>query len=326
MQVFQHAMFEHIEWCGRQAQARWVYILSEEANVTSLKREPAGHVRTLYEFFALAHAMESDAVRRYTESAEHLRKQGETHLAELFERLAEVEGGHVGQIEGWAARRGESKAVASNAPFPLPDTFDAPPDEMAQSKLLTPYRALASAVRHEERSFAFWTYVAAHAARAEVKQAAERMAHEELEHVSLLRRERREAYHAEDAKSGSIEMSADVLADEERRLSVLIKQDAGLFQTDRETLETVVLAADDAASKLDTLEQADPLRISAPALPAKLRDDPSAVSERLVEAYLKLADSSKDAAVVKLAQELAGAAIYRLAVLKSQSEAKLDSK
>jgi rubrerythrin len=291
-----------------------------------LKREPAGPVRTLDEFFALAHAMESDAVSRYTESAGLLRKQGETHLAELFERLAEVEGGHVSEIEGWAARRGESESIAANAPFPLPDTFDAPPDEMAQSKLLTPYRALASAVRHEERSFAFWTYIAAHAQRPEVKQAAERMAREELEHVSLLRRERREAFHAEDAQSGSVEMTADALAHEERRLAVLIKQDAGLFQTDRETLETVILAADDAASKLGTFEHVDHLRISAPVLPAKLNGDPLAVSERLVEAYLKLADSSKDATVVKLAQELASAAIYRLAMLKSQPEAKLDSK
>jgi rubrerythrin len=290
-----------------------------------LKREPAGHVRTLDEFFALAHAMESDAVRRYTESARLLRKQGAGHLANVFERLAEVEGGHVSQIEDWAARRGESCAVASNVPFPLPDTFDAPPNEMAQSKLLTPYRALASAVRHEERSFAFWTYIAAHAERPEVKQAAERMAHEELEHVSLLRRERREAFHAKGAASGSVKMSAGALASEERRVAMLIKQGADLFQTDRETAQTVILAADEAASKLDELEQVDHLRVSAPALPPELAGDPLAVSERLVEAYLKLADSSKDAALVRLAQNLASSAIYRLAVLKSRSEAKLDN-
>jgi rubrerythrin len=294
--------------------------------VTSLKKEPAGYVRTLDEFFALAHAMESDAVRRYSESARLLRKQGAVHLAEIFERLAEVEGGHVSEVAGWAARRGEGAATSASPPFPLPDTFDAPPDEMAQSKLLTPYRALASAVRHEERSFAFWTYVAAHAERPEVKQAGERMAHEELEHISLLRRERREAFHAEGATSGTVEMSAGTLADEERRLAVLIEQEGDVFRSDRETAETVIRAARDAASKLDAFEDAQPLRVQAPALPAGFGGDPEALSERLVEAYLKLADASKDAGVVKLAQELAGAAIYRLAALKSQSEAHLGSK
>lgn len=295
--------------------------LPKEANVTSLKKEPAGHVRTFDEFLALAHAMESDAVRRYAESARLLRKQGATHLAEVFERLAEVEGGHVSEVAGWAGRRGESAATSASPPFPLPDTFDAPPDEMAQSKLLTPYRALASAVRHEERSFAFWAYVAAHAERPEVKQAAERMAHEELEHVSLLRRERREAFHAEGAASGSVDMSAGALAEEERRLAALIEQDADLFRTDSETAETVIRAAHDAASKLDSLEQAHNLRVPTPSLPAELSDDPLAISEWLVEVYLNLADSSKDADVVKLAQDLASSAIYRLAALRAKSEA-----
>ena len=292
--------------------------------MTSLKKEPAGQVRTLDEFFALAHAMETDAARHYTEAARLLRGQGASRLADVFERLAEVEGGHVSEVAGWAASRGESAATGASSPFPLPDTFDAPPDEMAQSKLLTPYRALASAVRHEERSFAFWTYVAAHAAMAEVKEAAERMAHEELGHISLLRRERREAYHAEVGVSGSVETSASALAGEERRVAELIAQDATLFRTDEETAQTVIRAAREAASKLDALERAHDLRVSIPPLPVDLRDDPSAISELLVDAYLKLADSSNDASVVKLAQDLASAAIYRLAALRSRSELNLN--
>ena len=103
----------------------------------------------------------------------------------------------MGQVTAWAGHRGAAHPANSRLPWAIPDTFDAPPGEMAQSKLLTPYRALASAVRHEERAFAFWTYVSAHAGRVDVKEAAERMALEELEHVSILRGDRRKAFHSE---------------------------------------------------------------------------------------------------------------------------------
>jgi hypothetical protein len=48
------------------------------------------------------------------------------------------------------------------------------------------------------------------------------------------------------------------------------------------------------------------------------------MSERLVEAYLALGDSTKDAGIVNEVQGLASAAIYRLAVLKSRSEARFN--
>ena len=54
--------------------------------------------------------------------------------------------------------------------------------------MTTPYRALAMAVRNEERAFAFWSYVAAYSEDSEIKKAAEAMAREELGHVSTLRK------------------------------------------------------------------------------------------------------------------------------------------
>jgi rubrerythrin len=245
------------------------------------------------------------------------------HLAEIFERLAVVESGHMSEITGWAAHA-DSAAISADLPFPLPDTFDATPEEVTQSKLLTPYRALAAAVRHEERSFAFWTYVAAHAESREVRQAAERMALEELGHISLLRRERRAAFHVDAGTSASVGMGASDLADEERRIADLIEQDANLFGTDRETADTIIHASREAASKLESFEEEHHLRIPAPALPAGLSADALAMSERLVEAYLALGDSTKDASIVNEVQGLASAAIYRLAVLKSRSEARFN--
>ena len=294
--------------------------------MTSLKKEPAGQVRTLVEFFALAHAIESDAAARYTEVARQLKIQGASHLVDVFEGLAEVERGHVREVIDWAARRGDSAPVDARPPWPIPDTHDASPDEIAQSKLLTPYRALASAVRHEERAFAFWAYVAAHAEKAEVKKAAERMAHVELEHVSLLRRERREAFHAQRRMSGSIKASvnATALAAQERRIAELLEQEPTSCLQDGELAQEIVRTSREAASRLEALEATHHPTLSLPNLAATLREDPLAISELLVEAYLTIADSSKNSHVVDVAQHLAGAAIYRLATLRSGSDSGIE--
>jgi rubrerythrin len=285
-----------------------------------LKAEPIGPVRSLDEFFALAYAIESDAAGRYAETAKQLREQGASALADVFDRLEKIQRGHVSELADWAARRGRNALLGARLPWPLPDTFDAPPEEIAKSKLLTPYRALASAVRREERAFAFWTYVAAHAATREVKQAAEQMAMEELEHVSILRRERRQAFHAERSVPGTFETTAGpaALAAEERRLAELIEQDRTAFP-DSELTQMIVGASRDAAVKLDKLEARHHPTLSLPRLSADLRNDPLAISELLVEAYLIIADRTKNAKVLKIAQDLAGAAIYRLATLRSHS-------
>ena len=293
--------------------------------MTSLKKEPAGQVRTLDEFFALAHAIESDAATRYVEVAMRLKQQGAAHLAEVFERLAEVERGHVREVTSWAARRGGA-SVGALPPWPIPDTFDASPDEIVQSKLLTPYRALASAVRREERSFAFWTYVAAHAEKTEVREAAERMARDELENVSLLRRERREASRAQRSMSGSVKLAVNAadLAAWERRVVGLLEQDSTSFFEERAFAQVIVRASSEAASKLDALEATHHPTLKLPRLPAPLSDDPLAIAELLVEAYLTLADSSNNSHVVDIAQHLAGPAIYRLAVLRSGSDSGIE--
>ena len=95
-----------------------------------------------------------------------------------------------------------------------PATFDAQTiSEITSSSLMTPYRALSMAVRNEERAFAFWSYVAAHAGQGELKRAAETMARQELEHVAKLRKERRRAYHEERRRerlSGDAITSAEI--------------------------------------------------------------------------------------------------------------------
>ena len=213
-------------------------------------------------------------------------------------------------------------------PWPIPDTFDASPDEIAQSKLLTPYRALASAVRHEERAFAFWTYVAAHADKTEVKcdrlPSAWRSKSSSTCPPYCAGNAARHSMHSEerlcsqgDGRTGRLICGAQT---EERRVAELVEQDPKSFLEVSEFAQIIVRRSKEAASKLDTLEAIHHPTLSLPRLPTTLNDDPLAISELLVEAYLSLADSSKNSQVVYVAQHLAGAAIYRLATLRAGSD------
>ena len=124
-------------------------------------------------------------------------------LAEVFAQLAAAEREHVDSVTRWSqSRRGKAPDPAL-VRWEAPETFDAETArEIGTSRLTTPYRALAMAVRNEERAFAFWSYVAAYSKDSEIKQAAEAMAREELGHVSTLRKERRRAYHKEHEEAG----------------------------------------------------------------------------------------------------------------------------
>ena len=259
-----------------------------------LKAEPAGTVKSLDEFFALAHAIETDALARYTETAKQLRQQGADALAAVFDHLAEVERGHVGQVTDWAGHRGAAHPANSRLPWTIPDTFDAPPGEMAQSKLLTPYRALASAVRHEERAFAFWTYVSAHAGRADVKQAAERMALEESEHVSILRRERRKAFHSERQTSTPAKpVTLSSLASFERRLAGSSSSSCGSVR--ERIASTIVADARRAADMLGKIPAHDSPVLSLFKHPSRrARRSDSEISEYLADAYLRFAEALKN--------------------------------
>lgn len=279
-----------------------------------LNAEPGGLVRSMEEFFAVAHAIESDAAGRYAATAVLLRREGFGKLADLFEHLADLEQQHVGQIETWASRQ-EVAAIAAT-PWPLPATFDESPHEAAGSKLATPYRALAAAVRHEQRAFAFWSYVAAHADREDVRLAAEQMAREELEHAALLRRERRTAYRTERPELTATSTLSS-LAALERQLGRLME-----LATDargRPFAAALPVQADKAAEQLDQLSRAHAVELKLGVPPGAEPENLEAISEFLAEAYLLLAESTQDERLMQEAQKLAAMAIERLGLIDTNN-------
>ena len=116
---------------------------------------------------------------------------------------------------GRSAKSGRAPEPA-HVRWDLSDTFDDEGAGTTAPSLLTAYRALSMAVRNEERAFAFWSYVAAHARSSDIREAAETMAHEELEHVATLRRERRHAFHSQRSLAPGAGQRREAIVDVER--------------------------------------------------------------------------------------------------------------
>jgi rubrerythrin len=287
---------------------------SLEPPMSLLKQEPAGSVKSLEELFAIAAAMEQEAAERYADIATRMRREGHPALAEVFERLSADEQGHLDSVVHWSQRTKGRNPDPALIRWELPETFEDEGVATASPQLLSAYRALSVAVRNEERAFGFWSYVAAHAASAEIRQAAETMAHEELGHVATLRRERRKAYQAERRHPDAPDDDAHAnLAALERRLADLLVPlvDKAAPQERARLLQFV----EEARGYARDLEQS-PI----PGFGAALHivpDDPVALAEFLTDRYLEAGDSVREEETLGQLQVLAGNAITRLAWLRA---------
>ena len=151
---------------------------------------------TIDEILAIAEAMEREAAERYALLADCMRKVGQGQVAELFEALATEERSHTDHVDRLAQQMLHRLPASDVTRRTLPVTFGRS-DEVGAAALLSPYRALSIAVRNEERTFSFWTYVAAQSDHEELRALAETFARQELIHAAKLRQARRKAYHAE---------------------------------------------------------------------------------------------------------------------------------
>lgn len=274
--------------------------------------------------------MEREAGRRYRELADHMRRQSEEPLATLFDSLARIEDRHAEEIDERAKALIGRAVDPARVRWDLPENFD---EDEARSHLLTPYRALAIAVRNEERAFAFFTYVAANAENDDVRRLAEESAKDELDHAALLRRERREAWrshgkqemreHPETERVASvvelliraatIERAA---AAEHRALAATLaaKGDhvlAGLFEQAAADEQS---AANEAAARLSPAP--DFPDAPHPAGPAHTIRDGLRILEDTFERYAHISEQSANEELLIEAQNLAQRALRRLTYTK----------
>jgi rubrerythrin len=304
---------------------------------------PIGPIRTVDELMDLATGMEHDAAVRYEELAAAMERREEPALAALFRELAGLERDHEEGIARWAARDGLRRPEPARFTWRLPETFGDDADGAA-AHVLSPFEALAIAVRNEERAFAFYTYVSAMAEDDEVQRRAESLAREELNHVALLRDWRRRAYHAaRPARQRGVPGSP-----EELRALVLGLEHASA-EVDEATAATLEAGGYPEAAGLvrhaaaqarrpaegngpapgeaaDEMAEGSPAAEGARAagllhagaltptgaLRLSLRD-----AEEVVNIYLETADRAADPRVLDEAQRLAEQAMGRLALVRS---------
>ena len=153
--------------------------MSARKGSTARRRLP----RTVQEFMAYAYAMEVEAAERYAELADQMSTHHNREVAELFARLARIEGKHRDQIAaqmGWTTPP-ETTVFRWETPEG-PETTDY--GELHY--LMQPYHALKLAEHNEQRAVDFFSRFAAARLPADVRAAAAEMAEEEREHVRLI--------------------------------------------------------------------------------------------------------------------------------------------
>lgn len=269
-----------------------------------LKVEPFAAVTSVDELLAIAYAMEQEAVAGYQELAERMRRESKPELATVFDRLVEEESQHLGNVVAWSEKVSGKQPDLSNIRWELTETFD---DEGARTiapELLSAYRAFSIAVRNEERAFVFWSYVAAQTDQDLVRDAAEQMAHEELGHLTTLRRERRRAFHAARHSCSAIAASAPTLPELERRLADHLNAAAAKASDDAEaSLRDLARQAQERSDNIARSPLGDtPLLRS---VSDDVSDHVAPLCELLLDCYLDFGDRSPDEDNRNRAQEFA---------------------
>lgn len=308
-------------------------------------------VKSVDDLLALAFALEREAANRYEQLSQEMERHRNQDVARLFRQLAAEEREHESHVEEWARRMRGAPPAPIEIRWKMPETPDE--EQLAEAGgpfLLTPHKALAVAVENEERTFGFYVNVAAEAADEAVRELAEALAKEELNHVARLRLERRRAWRAERAaaemageppRRPPAETLTELLAAALEAESEAARSDAAAAEaveargTDPATAALLRRIAEDARRHASDLaaERASaggrPARIAAAPEPGP-RPPPAPASalealrrslkrtEESFELFAEVAEHATDEALLERAQRLAETAVSRLALIRSR--------
>jgi rubrerythrin len=270
------------------------------------------HVRvdSTDDLMAVAEALEHEAAARYRALSARMARQGDNELATQFEVLAGMEDRHASQIGDRCETLFGHRPDLARVKWETPPGFD---EDEARGAEISAYRALAFAVRNEERAFAFYSYLSAEAKHDGIRALAEELAHDELQHAALLRQYRRRAFHDKRPAPADTPETVDELLSLARRWdaeaamahsalaqgldAIGEKADASVFRqlADEETLS----AANTPAANIPALRSAaDGLRLL----------------EQCFDRYALIAEKADDEKLVAEAQRLADRMVKRMAL------------
>lgn len=294
-----------------------------------LKAEPAEVVRTVPELLGVARRLAADAVDLYAGLAARMDDLGNERGRAAF---AALEAGQRRHAETLDRRIPPEMRRATEPTKRSADLAVYEDEDLGRSRLVTPYLALAVAVRNEERAFAFWSYISAHAEDPEVGAGAERLAREELNRIQALRAARRRAYHAgehrdreppEHLRTASLEEFLHAAARRDSALAELHGRIAHELEGAGHKVAPLLarIAREEAASARSLAGDGEAAAGRAPEPlptdPGLLLDLAQEQLEAAVEFFLTFAERSQNEDVVAAAQRLSHAAIGRLALLGS---------
>ncbi len=143
-------------------------------------------IHTIEELLAHAHALEAEAVDRYNLLADQMEAHNNMEVAELFRKMAVIEGKHVERVNHLS----EGRELPHISPWDHQWEGESPEalDSSAVHYLMTPHHALQLAVQHEKQAADFYAEVVETASEEEVRDLAKTLAAEEHEHVALLQK------------------------------------------------------------------------------------------------------------------------------------------
>ncbi len=143
-------------------------------------------IGTTEELLAYSLAMEEEAVERFNELADQMEVHNNHEVADLFYKLAEIEGKHVENVNRAAAGKELPDLLAWE--FDWIDEGESPEGGSLEDAhyLMQPWHAIELAKRGEQRAVAFFKHVASNATDKAVEKMARELVAEEEEHVALL--------------------------------------------------------------------------------------------------------------------------------------------
>lgn len=152
--------------------------------MSALRDGDGPKVRSVEELLAHANALEMEAEERYLALADQMEAHNNTEVAQLFRRMAEIEGKHIQRVD----KLSEGFEVPHIAPWDLQWEGEAPEaiDSSEVHYLMKPYHALQLALRHEKRAADFFAELFETVENEEVRAMAKQLAQEEYDHVRLI--------------------------------------------------------------------------------------------------------------------------------------------
>jgi len=141
-------------------------------------------IKTVDDLMRYAYAMEQEAAERYADFADIMETHNNREVAELFRKLARIEGRHSDQVlehMGWKTPPSPPEGGYQWERISGPESGD--PEELHY--LMQPYHALQIALHNEKRAFEFFRRLGENAPP-ELADAIKEMEADEAEHVALI--------------------------------------------------------------------------------------------------------------------------------------------